>query len=366
MPWFLSPVFEDELQGRDLGPEDEDRVRRYREDGFLVLEGLFDDRLVDRIVEESRPHFRAEIAEGERSRGRVQDVWDECPAVREMACHPEVMRLLELLYDRRPIPFQTLNFRYGTEQRAHQDRMFFSSLPRDYMCGVWVALEDVSSENGAVFYHPGSHRFPHLSYEDLGLGFRNLNSETEVDHDARRTAYEDHLDELLGAAGMESVTLDAPRGTTLIWAAGLAHGGAPIERPGSTRWSQVTHYFFEGCLYTTPIYSNEWLGDIYLRHVHDIASDETVSHRYLGLELGPVEESGVVKVVIDHDGERDVLRTVRNEDIGRGAAHVNETLRQNVRDLRQVVEMLKSSPSYRLGRALTAPLRLVRRILGTR
>jgi hypothetical protein len=55
-----------------------------------------------------------------------------------------------------------------------------------------------------------------------------------------------------------------------VWAANLLHGGSAISRPGSTRRSQVTHYFFEGCIHYTPVYSNASLGEIYLRRVFDI------------------------------------------------------------------------------------------------
>ena len=44
------------------------------------------------------------------------------------------------------------------------------------------------------------------------------------------------------------------------WAADLVHGGAAVDRPGSTRWSQVTHFFGEGCVYVTPQRSRRDLG----------------------------------------------------------------------------------------------------------
>ena len=45
------------------------------------------------------------------------------------------------------------------------------------------------------------------------------------------------------------------RGEALIWHANLLHGGAPTRVPGRSRHSQVTHYFFEGCRYYTPMES---------------------------------------------------------------------------------------------------------------
>ena len=41
----------------------------------------------------------------------------------------------------------------------------------------------------------------------------------------------------------------------IVWAANLLHGGAHQNDRDRTRFSQVTHYFFEGCRYYTPMAS---------------------------------------------------------------------------------------------------------------
>ena len=33
-------------------------------------------------------------------------------------------------------------------------------MPEGFMCGVWVALEDMDMENGPLVYYPGSHKLP--------------------------------------------------------------------------------------------------------------------------------------------------------------------------------------------------------------
>ena len=76
--------------------------------------------------------------------------WKLSRAVRAIALAPRVLRLLRQLYDRKPLPFQTLNFPIGTEQKVHSDVIHFSSDPPSYMCGVWVALEDIDMGNGLI------------------------------------------------------------------------------------------------------------------------------------------------------------------------------------------------------------------------
>lgn len=64
---------------------------------------------------------------------------------------------------------------------------------------------------------------------------------------------------------------EAKKGQALIWSANLLHGGCPHIDKNHTRWSQVTHYYFEDCIYYTPAFSNEYLGDLFLREPFDIA-----------------------------------------------------------------------------------------------
>ena len=47
------------------------------------------------------------------------------------------------------------------------------------------------------------------------------------------------------------------KGEALIWSSNLLHGGSPQRDPSLTRWSQVTHYFFEGCRYWKPLDSRD-------------------------------------------------------------------------------------------------------------
>jgi len=78
--------------------------------------------------------------------------------------------------------------------------------------------------------------------------------------------YEDAVEELISATGLKKqVALLAP-GDVLIWAANLLHGGEPILRSGSTRMSQVTHYFFEGCRFYTPLLSDIPEGEVQRRN----------------------------------------------------------------------------------------------------
>jgi ectoine hydroxylase-related dioxygenase (phytanoyl-CoA dioxygenase family) len=178
--------------------------------------------------------------------GRIMEAWRLHPNVKTLALWPGILALLEDLYGRKPLPFQTLNFPLGTEQSAHSDRMFFDSMPSGYMCGVWVALEDIDMDNGPLVYYPGSHKLPQYTLEDAGLQGSEYGEK-----------FERYLADVIEREGLEPSYGTMRKGQALIWAANLFHGGAPQRDKTRTRHSQVTHYYFEGCRYWTPMLSDE-------------------------------------------------------------------------------------------------------------
>jgi len=373
-PWFESPFFDRLLPQRDLAPEAAEQARRLHEDGFLILPDAFPEEVVDRARAEVEPLFAPQGEGSGEAPGRIHDAWRDCPTVRRIASDPTVLGLLHELYGRRPIPFQTLSFQFGSEQRPHADTIHFNSLPPRFMCGVWVALEDVDANNGSLVYYPGSHRLPDLDCDDLGLRLLNPNRSgpldvlTYEDYDL----YEDLVEELLEAHGLEPVTLEVKKGTALVWSAGLVHGGGEILVPGRTRWSQVIHCFFEGCLFYQPILSNRVTGDWYLKKITDIASGRIVPSTYRGIEVPEEAGDDILKLILDvetsGDGdERDILRALTNpqlksllrvrEELVRAATELQEARRAHEAHLAAI----ERSPSFRLGRLLTAPVRWLRR-----
>jgi ectoine hydroxylase-related dioxygenase (phytanoyl-CoA dioxygenase family) len=200
--------------------------------------------------------------------GRIQDAHAKSDAIRQISLHPPVLEMLEAVYARKPLPFQTLNFRWGTQQPAHSDTLHFNSSPSGFMCGVWVALEDITESNGPLIYYPGSHLLPELQVHDFkgpdesGLRawyrWRYEAPLTHPDPEAIKRifhAYEQHIPRLIEKRKLKPKLGIMKRGRAVLWAANLLHGGSPITDRDSTRYSMVTHYFFEGCKYYTPLLS---------------------------------------------------------------------------------------------------------------
>ena len=69
--------------------------------------------------------------------------------------------------------------------------------------------------------------------------------------------------------GLEITNVPMKRGETLIWSAGMLHGGSKVFDETLTRYSQVTHYHFSDCKYYTPNFSDRKAGKIAYRDVID-------------------------------------------------------------------------------------------------
>lgn len=250
-------------------------LHHYAEEGFLVFDPLVEDldALADDVRANVRPTVRASGPENYRSGERVQDAWKTSEAVRRIATAPGVLEFLRRLYGAEPFAFQTLNFRTGSEQATHTDRIHFDSEPAGWMCGVWVALEDVHVDAGPLHYYPGSHRIPFHDLRDA-LGINGAYTKVDESYPRYEAFVASHVRH---REGRQLALLK--KGQALVWEANLLHGGEPIRDRSLTRLSQVTHYFFKGrgCRWWTPLLSDKKTGRVMYRQPVDVATGEPVT-----------------------------------------------------------------------------------------
>ncbi|MCJ8210834.1 phytanoyl-CoA dioxygenase family protein [Mucilaginibacter sp. RS28] len=284
LPWTESPFFEQELAASGLSDQDKEFVKNFATNGYVIFDPQLDDVVIEGIkneLVEAHQKYAEKNKKVHFSPHRIQDAWQFNEHVKQVAVHQPILDKLELLYRRRPIPFQTLNFDRGTQQKTHSDMIHFSSIPERFMCGVWVALEDVTEDNGPLHYYPGSHKLPFYDMADMGVkasdslkmknGYMNYND-----------YYETFIEEVTKGLGLQKEKLLIKKGQALIWAANLLHGGEVINKAGTTRHSQVSHYYFENCTYYTPLFTDMLLKKIFLRDIVDIATGQHVPNKYLG------------------------------------------------------------------------------------
>mmetsp|Transcript_6571 Transcript_6571/g.8677 ORF Transcript_6571/g.8677 Transcript_6571/m.8677 type:complete len:392 (+) Transcript_6571:28-1203(+) len=191
------------------------------------------------------------------TRSRASTVNLKC--VKDLAADPDTVEFMEYIHGgRRAFPFQTLNFKVGTQQGFHSDLTFFDTQPRTLMAAAWVALEDTNPNNGPLKFVPKSHRYGIWDFNDIGLPYKYDIGDSEESRSKADGPYYIELAKIIKKMGFKTKLADnIKRGQTFIWAAALVHGGAPVKNSSLTRMSQVSHYFFEGSsYYWNPMYSD--------------------------------------------------------------------------------------------------------------
>jgi len=142
-------------------------LKAYAEAGFHVEPDVLAHGLCDRLVEIAN-EFPA------RKQGDFRTVLQ--PHRREDAFlqalrHAGVTRILRLILGAEIAGIQTQFFycQPGTPGfQPHQDNRYVNA-PRGTFASAWVALTDVSPQNGGLILYPGSHKEPLLDVEEVAF-----------------------------------------------------------------------------------------------------------------------------------------------------------------------------------------------------
>lgn len=205
----------------------------YNEMGYLIIDNVLNAETIDEL--------NCSLGEFE---DRKQDEWKKNNFVKKIANNNSINKLLSRLYNDTPLPFQTLNFNYGTTQKEHVDLVHFcpSSDNLKLMCGVWYALEDITDDKGPLIIYPKSHN------EEYVLDLTNIGKYNDYENYMKNTA-----------SKYQRVNANIKKGSVVIWASNLIHGGHPERKQELTRKSMVTHYFFKSSNYWwTPVLSTPY------------------------------------------------------------------------------------------------------------
>ncbi len=213
------------------------QILSWSEDGYLVLEKFFSEDTCARINEE----IDVLMKKGKLKYNDTHKLMfanRKSAFIKSIAKDDQLKSILEFILDKEVVTFQTINFMKGSELRAHSDSVHMTTFPLGYMIAAWIALEDVTRENGPLFYYPGSHKMPYLLNKDFYKGESGLTLGKKNYKD-----YEALLEATIEASPFEQKEFYAKKGDVLIWHANLVHGGSPVLNENLTRKSMVIHYY---------------------------------------------------------------------------------------------------------------------------
>ena len=247
VPWFDRPDagvhIRSLLDAGRISADEAEQLQGFVRDGFLVVPEGIEPELIDQAVaamQEAVDTGYHGYRWGEST--RLEHLHLKYPAMRSLWLHARVHRLLELIFNEQSQPCQSLGYVFGSQQDAHQDTIHLTPFPAGYMCGVWIALEDVQPGSGELMVYPGSHRLPRVYLGETGC--------RKVGNDWREfgETVVARWGKLLQESGLSPMPYLAKRGSVLIWHENLMHGGSVRRDPTLSRRSLVTHNFARGSI----------------------------------------------------------------------------------------------------------------------
>jgi phytanoyl-CoA hydroxylase len=243
-----------------LADIDEQAVRRYKEQGYLAVNGVLSPDEVNRSIEAlmnmifsdakgAKIQFtkpKEELHSDEERELAVRKVYDYVPhneVLTQIAYHPKLLDKVRLILGEEPVLVQSMALLkppfVGGEKPWHQD-MAYGPLTFDKpVVGVWIALDEAALDNGCMHVIPRSHMdggVPHYAVRDWQICDTNVNVERDV-------------------------AVPLPAGGALFFH-GMIHHGTPPNSSAKKRRALQLHYACESSVKVKPdeykrIYTNE-------------------------------------------------------------------------------------------------------------
>ncbi len=229
---------EEKIKTLKTSQENKEQIKNWQQDGFVVLKEFFDSKTIDSINSEIDNGLKNKTMEFTLG-NKIMFANKNSDYIRQITKHTELTEILSFILGERVIPFQTINFITGSQQRAHSDSIHMTTYPLGYLIAVWIALEDIHEDSGPLFYYPGSHKLAYVLNSDYKRGGNSFT----VGDSGNYTNYEDRIEEIVNQNKLEKKVLTIKKGDLLIWHANLIHGGGKINNTSLTRKSMVIHYY---------------------------------------------------------------------------------------------------------------------------
>lgn len=224
------------------GEQTRESILSFNENGYIILSEYYSENEVDNI-NISITEMTSKGYLKERYPNRLMFAYHTINSLKEIGKNKDLIELLSTIFGNKALLFQSMNFQRGTEQRTHSDSIHMTTYPLGGLLGVWIALEDITSENGPLHYYPKSHLLPYF----LNTEFNNQGSKFLLGKKSY-SAYEDAIEELVSEYKLEKKIFTAKKGDVLIWHANLLHGAEKHIDKTKTRKSVVFHYYSDNTI----------------------------------------------------------------------------------------------------------------------
>jgi len=259
-------------------------IARLMYNGYTVIKNAVPVDQVDRVVQEYLSWTKENQALVDRFKktsgfnSRLVNFHTISNPAFNLFQNERLLAVTDGFFNQETAVYTSLFFQEGTEQTIHRDAPYFCTFPEQRFLGVWFALEDSTSANGALNIIPGGHNlslnefskrheilnkhFPENNVGSnlvkLGIGkfksvAKQLTGAEALPQGAGRSKEIDFADPTLWVDyqswvvedclknGLQVKLIEAKKGDIVIWHPMLPHGGSKILEKGKTRYSMVMH-----------------------------------------------------------------------------------------------------------------------------
>ena len=221
---------------------DKQSLISFENNGFAIIKNYLTDQQADEINEEITSLLYKKTVSQNNSH-KIMFAIHKSELLKNIGNDTDLKELLSALVNGKVILFQSINFLMGSQQHTHSDSIHMTTFPLGGLVGVWIALEDITEENGPLHYYPGSHKLPYYLNED----YNNEGSRFLLGKKSYKD-YEEMIEEKIRSKSLRKINFLAKKGDLIIWHANLFHGGNPHLDKSKTRKSMVFHYFKENSI----------------------------------------------------------------------------------------------------------------------
>ena len=271
----------------------------WQENGYYVLENALSGEEIEALREETTRICAGEIGAAGGAAPRLEGESDDevlrrylcihfphkiSPLMRDALAHPAAVDVLTSVIGPNVKAMQSMLFIKAAGkpgQAWHQDEDYIPTRDRS-LCGVWIALDDATIENGCLWIIPGSHK-PGILWEQEWHGDRRFDCALE----SQNFPYCDD----------EAIPVEVQGGAMVFFNGYTLHRSLPNRAQSGYRRALVNHYMsaesFLPWYYGQNVEANEGVAKLDHRDVVIVAGKDPFAHRgYCDLHKPHVRSAG--------------------------------------------------------------------------
>ncbi|WP_232816313.1 phytanoyl-CoA dioxygenase family protein [Chryseobacterium capnotolerans] len=206
LPQTERSIAEDKLSStaffNNLSEENKESALRYDDNGYMILRNFISPETAENINIEIEKLMKDGTLKF-RYGGKLMFAIHHSEIIRNIGNDKNLLEFLSVLLDGKAKLFQSINFINGSQQKTHSDSIHMTTFPLGGLLGVWIALEDVDENNGALHYIPGSHKLPYF----LNSDYDNEGTALKIGKKSYK-AYEEFLEDKVKELGLKKKFLE--------------------------------------------------------------------------------------------------------------------------------------------------------------